>query len=240
VHKSERLLQLINLLKGRRLATTAQFLAEKFAVSERTIYRDIQHLQSLGVPVSGEAGIGYMLSDCDLPPMMFSYEELQALLLGSNMVSAWTDPLFSQHAKSALVKIEAVLPPQLKQKIDSIPYLVSDFHHTPELQQITLTLRQAIQAFQCVELTYTDAKNQQTQRLVEPLGLIYWGGKWTLVAHCRLRNDYREFRLDRIETAKPTPQTFTIGSTKSLNHHVNLMKEKYGDCDAASAQFYTN
>lgn len=227
MHKSERLLQLINLLKGRRLATTANYLAEKFDVSERTIYRDIQHLQSLGVPVSGEAGIGYLISDCDLPPMMFSYEELQALLLGSNMVSAWTDPLFAQHAKSALVKIEAVLPTELKQQIDTIPYLVTDFHHTAELQQITLTLRQAIQAFQCVELIYTDAKEQQTQRLVEPLGLIYWGGKWTLVAHCRLRKDYREFRLDRIQQVQTTASFFTVGSTKSLHHHVNLMKEKF-------------
>ena len=102
VHKSERLFQLVNLLKGRRLAITAKQLAEKLNVSERTIYRDIQHLQTSGVPVEGEAGIGYLISECDLPPMMFSLEELQALMLGSRMISEWTAPQLAAKAHSAL------------------------------------------------------------------------------------------------------------------------------------------
>ncbi|ATD07303.1 HTH domain-containing protein [Pseudoalteromonas piscicida] len=114
MHKSERLFQLVDLLKGRRLAVTAKSLADHFTVSERTIYRDIQDLQSSGVPIEGEAGVGYIIGDYPLPPMMFSYDELTALLLGSKMVGAWTDPELSAHAKAAIAKIEAVLPAHLK------------------------------------------------------------------------------------------------------------------------------
>jgi len=111
--------------KSRRFAITANELANKLQVSQRTIYRDIQHLQSSGVPVEGEAGTGYLIADYDLPPMMFTLEELQALLLGSKMVSAWTDPQLAAKAQAAITKINAVLPQQLKQQVEQLPYLVS-------------------------------------------------------------------------------------------------------------------
>ena len=230
VHKSERLFQLVNLLKGRRLAITAKQLAEKLNVSERTIYRDIQHLQTSGVPVEGEAGIGYLISECDLPPMMFSLEELQALMLGSRMVSEWTDPQLAAKAHSALAKIEAVLPGSLKQQVNDLPYLVSGWSHNESQQAFTLTLRQGIETHQCVELHYSDAQQQQSLRSVEPLGLVYWGGKWTLVAHCLLRKDYREFRLDRISSVNLLQLTFTTSSKKSLAHYVRLIEDKYERC----------
>ena len=228
VHKSERLFQLVNLLKGRRLAITAKQLAEKLNVSERTIYRDIQHLQTSGVPVEGEAGIGYLISECDLPPMMFSLEELQALMLGSRMVSEWTDPQLAAKAHSALAKIEAVLPGSLKQQVNDLPYLVSGWSHNQAQQAFTLTLRQGIEQQRCVNIDYCDAKQQTTTRLVEPLGMVYWGGKWTLITYCRLRNDYREFRIDRILAVSLTEFAFTTHGEKSLAHYVKLVQEKYG------------
>lgn len=230
VHKSERLFQLVNLLKGRRLAVTAKQLADKLNVSERTIYRDIQHLQTSGVPIEGEAGIGYLISECDLPPMMFTLEELQALMLGSRMVSEWTDPVLADKAHSALAKIEAVLPSTLKQKVDDLPYLVSGWSHNQAQQAFTLTLRQGIEQHRCVSIDYSDAKQQTTTRLVEPLGMVYWGGKWTLITYCRLRNDYREFRIDRIQAVSLTEFSFTTHDDKSLAHYVKLVQEKYKEC----------
>lgn len=229
MHKSERLFQLVDLLKGRRLAVTAKSLADHFTVSERTIYRDIQDLQSSGVPIEGEAGVGYIIADYPLPPMMFSYDELTALLLGSKMVGAWTDPELSAHAKAAIAKIEAVLPAHLKQQHDHSPYLVSSFKHGPQQQSFSATLRLAIAAKQCVQLEYQDVAKQQTQRIIEPLGLVYWGGKWTLVAFCQLRSDYREFRLDRITAIHKSELTFTVSPDKNLNHYVELVKAKYAE-----------
>ncbi|MDW7547687.1 YafY family transcriptional regulator [Pseudoalteromonas sp. McH1-7] len=229
MHKSERLFQLVNLLKGRRLAVTAKSLAAHFSVSERTIYRDIQDLQSSGVPIEGEAGIGYVIADYPLPPMMFSYDELTALLLGSKMVSAWTDPELSAHAKSAISKIEAVLPAHLKQQHEHSPYLVSSFKHGPQQQSFSAKLRAAIETQRCVTLDYKDALQQHSQRVIEPLGLVYWGGKWTLIAFCQLRSDYREFRLDRITAINKNELTYAVSPDKNLNHYVELVKAKYAE-----------
>nr|WP_284694861.1 YafY family protein [Photobacterium galatheae] len=237
--------QLVNLLKGRRLAITAKALAERLGVSERTIYRDIQHLQSSGVPIEGEAGIGYLIADYPLPPMMFTYDELTALLLGSKMVDAWTDTQLGANAKSAIAKIEAVLPHHLKQQHDHSPFLVSSYHHGPQQQAFSAQLRTAIEAKDVVLLHYQDAELRQTQRIVEPLGLVYWGGKWTLVAFCQLRHDYREFRLDRILNVESAGQRFTCHAQKNLSHYVALVKAKYAalaaegrdgaDCDSSPA-----
>ncbi|WP_440053814.1 helix-turn-helix transcriptional regulator [Pseudoalteromonas sp. T1lg65] len=229
MHKSERLFQLVNLLKGRRLAITAKSLADHFAVSERTIYRDIQNLQSSGVPIEGEAGVGYLIAECSLPPMMFSYDELTALLLGSKMVSAWTDPELSAQAKSAIAKIEAVLPAKLKQQHEHSPYLVSSFNHGEKQQKFSQILRDSIERNLVVLLDYQDVNGQLSQRLIEPLGLVYWGGKWTLVAHCLLRDGYREFRIDRIVQLQQQITSFEKSTTKCLNHYVELVKAKYAE-----------
>ncbi|WP_404341529.1 helix-turn-helix transcriptional regulator [Pseudoalteromonas mariniglutinosa] len=156
--------------------------ADPLNVSERTIYRDIQHLQSAGVPVEGEAGMGYLIICL---PMMLTLEELQALLLGSKMVSAWTDPQLA-----AITKINAVLPKPLKQQVDTLPYLVCDFNPHTGYQHVTLLLRQAISNKTSFILNYLDANQQSSTRTVDPLGLVYWGGNWPLVAYCQLRQDY--------------------------------------------------
>ncbi|MBD1582853.1 helix-turn-helix transcriptional regulator [Pseudoalteromonas sp. S16_S37] len=232
MHKSERLFQLVNLLKGRRLAITAKQLAERFEVSERTIYRDIESLQDSGVPIHGEAGIGYIIDDHPLPPMMFNVDELTALLLGSKMVGAWTDPTLSGHAKAAIEKIEAVLPPHLKQQSDHSPYLVSSFNHGKKQQDFSESLRKAIASCTRVELQYSDVNDTPSNRVIEPLGLVYWGGKWTLIAFCLLRQDYREFRLDRMQKLTITNNHFVKHKEKNLEHYIALIRAKYAkQCD---------
>jgi predicted DNA-binding transcriptional regulator YafY len=227
VHKSERLFQLVNILKSRRLAITARDLASRLAVSDRTIYRDIKHLQCSGVPIEGEAGTGYLIAHYDLPPMMFTIEELQALLLGSKMVSAWTDPHLGKSAQSAITKINAVLPNNLKEQVDDLPYIVSNFHHSEMHQHTTHILRQAIHNQVCVQLNYLDAQNKVSMRNVEPLGMVYWGAKWTLIAYCQLRNQYRMFRLDRITDITQLTTNFSTHDAKSLNHYIALIKKQY-------------
>ncbi|WP_125717984.1 helix-turn-helix transcriptional regulator [Pseudoalteromonas rubra] len=235
MHKSERLFQLVNLLKGRRLAITAKQLAERLNVSDRTIYRDIQHLQSSGVPIEGEAGIGYLIAQCDLPPMMFTVAELQSLLLGTRMASAWTDPVLSEHASSAMAKIEAALPEHLKQQLDDFPYVAASFGHTEDHQRFSSTLREAVVQKRQVRLHYKDAKETYSERDIEPLGLVYWGGKWTIIGHCLLRNDYREFRLDRVCDISLLAHPFELTKEKNLQHYIALVKAKYADeADKAS------
>ncbi|MBB1387327.1 YafY family transcriptional regulator [Pseudoalteromonas sp. SG45-5] len=227
MHKSERLFQLVNILKSRRFAITANELANKLKISQRTIYRDIQHLQSSGVPVEGEAGTGYLIADYDLPPMMFTLEELQALLLGSKMVSAWTDPQLAASAQAAITKINAVLPEKLKQQVEELPYLVPTFSHDKAHQKITLQLRKAITNKTCIEFHYLDVNQQPSHRITDPLGLVYWGAKWTLIAYCQLRSDYREFRLDRIQSIVSLTNTFDTNPQKNLAHYIELVKAKY-------------
>ncbi|MFC0119811.1 helix-turn-helix transcriptional regulator [Pseudoalteromonas xiamenensis] len=229
MHKSERLFQLVNYLRSRRLAVSADTLAQAFNVSVRTIYRDIQDLQSSGVSIVGEPGVGYMLSNADLPPLMFTLPELQTLLLGSKMVSQWTDPLFCEHAASALRKIEAVIPAPMKQALDDFPIMVARFGFDEQSKASIQIVRQAIELKQRVLLTYCDAKNESSQREIEPLGMVFWGGKWTLLAFCCLRNDYREFRIDRMQNAQLLEQSFVTTSTKSMNHYVELVRARYRD-----------
>jgi predicted DNA-binding transcriptional regulator YafY len=228
MHKSERLFQLVNCLRGRRYAVSAESLATELGVSVRTIYRDIQDLQSQGVPIDGEAGVGYVLTNGSLPPLMLTLGELQALLLGSKMVSHWTDPVFREQAENAIRKIEAVVPDTLKQALDDYPIMVASYDYDDRCQQATRVVREAIDARRCVELSYKDVNGTPSLRIIEPLGMVYWGGKWTLVAYCQLRQDYREFRIDRVVAAKCCDQPFQTSNSKSMEHYVSLVKAKYG------------
>lgn len=227
MRKAERLFQIITLLRGRRLAITANRLAEMLEVSERTIYRDIQALILSGVPIEGEAGVGYLLdAKFELPPLMFTSEELLALLVGSKMVQTWGDSALAQGANSALDKITAILPDTLKQQSEHSPIVVPDCFRNEDYALLSQNIRQAIEAHHVLAIDYIDAKEQVTQRKIEPLGLVYWGMKWTIIAHCLLRNDYREFRIDRIVNCQNTNQAFETNDLKSLNHYLKMMEER--------------
>jgi predicted DNA-binding transcriptional regulator YafY len=198
MRRADRLFQIV-LLLGRRRAVTARELAEALQVSERTIYRDIADLSLSGVPVAGEAGVGYLMrGGYQLPPLMFDADELAALALGSRMVQGWSDPELGRAAERALLKIEAVLPPALKQRMDEQALLVPDFHVPPQMIAPLGLLRRAIGEARKVAFAYTRADGEASQRSVWPLGLFFWGETWTLGAWCELRGEYRSFRLDRM------------------------------------------
>jgi len=231
MRKAERLFQLITLLRGRRLAITADRLAEMLEVSNRTIYRDIQALMLSGVPIEGEAGVGYLLdATFELPPLMFTSEELLALLVGSKMVQSWSDDSLASGAASAIDKITAILPDKLKKQHQQSPFVIPDYFRNEQNMALSHTIRMAISQQQPLSLEYIDAKEQVSTRQVEPLGLVYWGAKWTIIAHCLLRNSYRQFRLDRIVGCEVLGTHFTLHPQKNLQHYLQQMEDQGMGC----------
>ena len=227
MRKAERLFQLITLLRGRRLAITANRLAEMLEVSDRTIYRDIQALILSGVPIEGEAGVGYLLdTKFELPPLMFTSEELLALLVGSKMVQSWADNSLAKGASSAVDKITAILPDKLKKQSEHSPFVIPDYFRDVKKVELSHEVRKAISNNLQLSIEYTDAKERVSQRKIEPLGLVFWGAKWTVIAYCCLRHDYREFRLDRIIKCKTLNAKFEITEIKNLQHYLREMETK--------------
>jgi len=204
VRRADRLFQIIQLLRGRRRAVTARALAEELGVSERTVYRDVRDLIASGTPIEGEAGVGYALRrEYDLPPLMFEAEELEALALGARSVQAFSDEALARAASRALSKIEAVLPKPLRERLAAAP-LYAPRTLAGQLRSETLELvRAALQQRRRLTLGYRRGDGVETERVVRPLGAFFWGRSWTLAAWCELRQDFRNFRLDRIERLAP-------------------------------------
>lgn len=198
MRRADRLFQIV-LLLDRRRAVTAREIADALNISERTVYRDIADLSRAGVPISGEAGVGYMLrSGYRLPPLMFDPEELMALALGTRMVKGWTDEALGRAAERALLRIEAVLPRQLKDQPARDALLVPDFHVPEKMVAPLGKLRQCIAESKKAQLAYTRLDGEASSRTIWPLGLVFWGETWTLAAWCELRGDFRTFRPDRM------------------------------------------
>lgn len=219
MRKSERLFQLVTLLQGRRTAITAQALAEKLEVNVRTIYRDMQAMMLAGVPIEGEAGVGYWLhKGFSLPPLMFQPDEITALLTGSRMVQAWTDPKLAEAARRAEQKILAVLPPQTLNDVARLPYRIPNLSN-PQAA-IHGTLRTACEIRRKILIHYRDMKNQETTRTLWPLGMVGWGDHWTLLAWCELRDEYRNFRFDRIINIELLDQQYPAHPERSLEHYL--------------------
>jgi predicted DNA-binding transcriptional regulator YafY len=218
MRKSERLFQLVTLLQGRRTAITGQALAEKLGVGVRTVYRDIQALVLSGVPIDGEAGVGYRLrAGFDLPPLMFEMDEITALLTGIRMVQAWTDPALANAAKRAEDKILAILTPVMRNDIARLPYRIPAYDNGE--RETHGLLRKACELQLKVEIAYRDVNNDETARTLWPLGMIGWGDRWTLLAWCELRDEYRNFRLDRIQQIDCLPEQYPPHPQRNLEHY---------------------
>ncbi len=223
MRRADRLFLIIHALRGRRTALPARLLAETLGVSQRTIYRDVADLQLSGVPIEGEAGVGYMLrKGADIPPLMFNAEELEALVVGTRFVKAFAGKRLHGGAQAALLKIEAVLPPELKQRAMRSPIFAPADWNEAKSGQID-RLHAAIAASQVLRLDYCDESGKTSAREVEPLCLAFWGGVWTLGAWCRLRVDFRTFRPDRINSFEPTGEVFIEASERGLAAYVRAM-----------------
>ncbi|HEX5077748.1 MAG TPA: YafY family protein [Geminicoccaceae bacterium] len=217
MRRADRLFQIIQILRRGQL-TTAQALADELEVSSRTIYRDIADLIGSGVPVEGAAGAGYLLRDgYDLPPLMFSPTELEALVLGARIVASWADAELGRAAHDVLAKVEAVLPERLRTRLAKMPLLAPGDHAEVPRKVDLAALRRMIRDRRKVDLAYCDAAGQLTQRRVWPLGLFFYGPVWLLAAWCELRQDFRMFRVDRMAEAAFPDLTFEATPGRTLD-----------------------
>jgi predicted DNA-binding transcriptional regulator YafY len=199
MRRADRLFQIAQYLRGRRL-TTAKQLADWLAVSERTIYRDIRDLSLSGVPVEGEAGVGYRIkAGYDLQPLMFSPDEIDALVTGMRMVQAWGGPQLAASAAASLAKITLALPKDKRDFVEATALFAPSFHIDPLHGERLEAIRQAIARRRKLDMEYGDVKAAQSRRTVWPLALYFFGGHWLIGAWCELRRDFRSFRLDRVK-----------------------------------------
>ena len=199
MRRAERLFQIVQLIRGRRLST-ARFLAERLEVSERTVYRDVADLMAQGVPIEGEAGVGYrMNAGFDLPPLMFTRGEAQALVAAVRLARSRLDLGLASQSDSALSKILAVLPPGERAAAESLAVYAPPVGPDERTRARLQSLRTAAESRRKVQLDYLDLKERRSERTVRPLGCFYWSEVWTLAAWCETRGDFRNFRVDRIE-----------------------------------------
>lgn len=206
--RADRLLHLVQALRRRRRPVSAAALAAEFGVSERTIYRDIATLVSGGAPVRGEAGVGYVLEGgYDLPPMMLTVDEIDALILGMRWVAGSTDPELARAAGNLVAKVDAVLPPALVTVLRSSALFAPRFaceeqspcqhdgsERPPDVGHI---LRRAVRENRVLRIVYRDGDGDVTRREIRPCGVAYLSGAAMAIAWCDLRGAFRSFRLDR-------------------------------------------
>jgi predicted DNA-binding transcriptional regulator YafY len=208
MRRADRLFQIVQLVRGRRLAT-GEWLAGRLEVSVRTVYRDIADLQAQGVPIEGEAGVGYrMRAGFDLPPLMFTTDEAKALVACVRLAQPRLDAGLAQAAEDALSKVLAVLPGSARAAAESLAVYAPVVEVDARLRRQLEALRVATETRRKVRLHYRDLKDATSERVVRPLGSFYWGAVWTLAAWCETRQDFRNFRVDRIEQLEPLDDTF--------------------------------
>ena len=216
MRRADRLFQIIQLLRRRKVVTAA-YLAEQLEVSERTVYRDVRDLVLAGTPIDSEAGVGYSLrSSYDLPPLMFNEDEIQALVLGARIVGSFGDANLAKASQSVLAKVESVLPSRLKGELRRSPLFAPNLRVGARISKAMIPIREAVSKSKKIEMTYTREDGETSHRVVRPLGAFFWGRTWTLTAWCEMRDDFRTFRVDRIKKVELTDQVFTDEPGRTL------------------------
>jgi predicted DNA-binding transcriptional regulator YafY len=226
MRRADRLFQIVQHLRSRRLTTAAQ-LAGWLQVSERTVYRDIRDLSVSGIPVEGEAGVGYRLRPgFDLPAIMFTMDEVEALVAGARMIESWGGRDLGRHARSAIAKIALALPAARREEIERTRLFAPGFL-VPEGAAAGLeTVRQAILQRRKLHIGYVDGAGQASQRTIDPLALNFWGTTWSIAAWCESREDFRVFRLDRIRGLRMGDEKFEEVPGRTLADFVESVNQE--------------
>ncbi|WP_284176825.1 YafY family protein [Rhabdaerophilum sp. SD176] len=234
--RSERLLTLTQALRRRRRPVTAATLAAELQVSERTIYRDVASLQGTGVPIRGEAGIGYILEPgYDLPPLMLTPEEGEALMLGARFVRERGDPELRRIIDDAIAKIEAVLPESTRLSLREAPLYAPLYGSLPLDRISTSQMRRAVRDNRKLRIGYRDPNGQETERTVWPVLLGYFERSRVLIGFCELRQDFRTFRTDRIETIQVLEERPPLRRAVLLRQwEKHVAEQEWGRQDCAS------
>ncbi len=225
MRRADRLFRIVQFLRSRRL-TTAIWLAERLEVSTRTIYRDIADLYHSGVPIEGEAGVGYVLRQkLDLPPLMLERSEAAAVEIGLRFASVYAGQPLSAAAASAISKIRTVLPRGVASESASLALYVpkTNAASVPAFGPVFA----AIDAKRKVRIRYADATGQDTQRTIWPLGAFFWGSTWTVLAWCELREDFRSFRLERVRQLEPMADSYPDSPGRRLIDYFRWLEKTH-------------
>jgi predicted DNA-binding transcriptional regulator YafY len=226
MRRADRLFQIVEHLRRKPVVTAAE-LSESLEVSVRTIYRDMDDLSASGIPLRAEAGMGYALEKgYDLPPLMFTQGELEALEIAARLLATWTDPELKAAAESALAKIGDVLPHTLKRNRSSIPVYAPDFFIDNRFFAPMPDIRRALREQRKIRVDYRKENGEESQRILRPLAIIYWGRSWTLVGWCEWREDFRHFRLDRIAGWTVLDDVFDAEIGKTYQDFLRQMEER--------------
>lgn len=229
MNRIDRLLGIVTILQSRKFVP-AEKIADKFRISVRTVYRDIKALGELGIPVSFEANRGYfVVQGYFLPPVSFSNEEANALLLTESLVYGFTDRSIQTHYSSALNKIKAVLRGSQKDKLELLTdaiKLQTPPCFTLNFEYMTM-LQNAIAARTILEIDYKNNKQEVSKRQAEPIGLVFYAYSWHLIAWCHTRLDYRDFKVARILQLRNTDIPFKQSNHISLGDYMKLLPVDY-------------
>ena len=216
--RSERLLAIVQTMRGRHVSVTAAALASEFVVSERTIYRDIAVLVSRGAVIEGAAGFGYMLKPGNfLPPMTFAPDEADAIVLGLRYVMRRGDAALSDGARSAMAKIAEVMPDDAANRAHSNGLVVGPAGS--QEGEVIATIRSAIRLGRKLTFAYTDAEGRSSSRIVWPVVLGFFDNVEMLAAWCETRGAFRHFRTDRIQGEQMTDQPIPLGSNRLMSSY---------------------
>jgi predicted DNA-binding transcriptional regulator YafY len=208
MRRADRLFQIVQHLRARRLTTAAR-LAQLLHVSERTVYRDVRDLSLSGIPILGEAGVGYSLDKSyELTPLMFTPEEVEAVVVGLRMARAFGGHRIADAAGPALDKVILALPKDRREEVNNPQVYAPPIHAHRAIEPLMDELRNAISTHDVLHISYADSGDKSSRRNVRPLALYFWGSVWTLAAWCELRNDFRSFRIDRIRKCAATGNKF--------------------------------
>ena len=221
MRRADRLIKMVHYLRRMRQAVTARQIAEHFEICQRTVYRDIQDLMNSGVPVHGEAGVGYVIDKkYHLPPVMFDFDELEAIALGINMVRTWTDERFSETAESALEKIQAVLPESRLRDMQQLTTHSEESNSKIPWEVSFSDIRECIRTRHQIKFHYTDLRDKTSNRTIRPLSLVFFGPVWLVLGWCETRKDFRNFRLDRMAELVIPGTTFKDEKDKTLKAYL--------------------
>ena len=235
MNRIDRLTAILIHLQSKKVVKSEE-LADRFAISQRTVYRDVKALMEAGVPIGSEAGKGYFIVDgYHLPPVMFTQDEASAMMLAGKLVEKLTDKSVQTSFDSALHKIKAVLHESEKDHLESLQNLVQVLERPRNEEQANgtfpdnflTTIQRAVVKKQVLVIDYTNNKQELTTRELEPIGIFYYSSAWHLIAWCRLRNDYRDFRADRIRNLVNTEKPVENRNLLSLQEYMKAMGQMH-------------
>lgn len=241
MNRIDRLTAILIQLQTKRVVK-AEEIADRFEISLRTVYRDVKALMEAGVPIGSEAGKGYFIVDgYHLPPVMFSQEEASAMLTAGKLVEKMTDVSIRKAYESALLKIKSVLNDSEKDHLENLQSAIQILRHDDSQEsypnEYMAEIQNAIVKKNVMYLDYVSAKEERTSREIEPIGIVHYSGRWHLIAWCRLRNGYRDFRVDLIQTLKNTGMQFDSRNLLTLQEYFQSLTTAHQEMEKVTLLF---